>query len=553
MKEARAKNTSKESTGGWFFPFKPGRAALPQKAEEVLGRKGANLARMCSLGFPVPPGFTIGTPVCRAYLENGTLPSDFEEGLRSGIAELEAATGKRFGATRRPLLVSVRSGAAVSMPGMLDTVLNIGLTEFSVEGLMRLSGNPRFALDSFRRLIAMYGDVVRGIPREAFEEVLREAKEKAGVIEDYELDAKALQAVVRRSLRVFEENTGGPFPQDPYQQLREAVEGVFRSWQGERAVRYRKLHDLHGLAGTAATVQAMVFGNSGGSSGTGVAFTRNPATGRKELYVDFLYNAQGEDLVAGIRTPESGEELKQELPLIYKQLERIARTLEENFRDMQDIEFTIEEGALFLLQSRTGKRSPRAALRIACDMVKEGLITRREALDRLRDLKPEQLIEERLCTGPENAPAATAIPASGGVATGKVALSSETAVALSKDGDPVILVREETSAADIAGMAVAAGILTARGGRTSHAAVVARHRGLTCLVGCTNLRIDSAGKKIFLGGRAVKEGDWISLDGGSGAVYTGRIAVERTADPPELLTVRQWIKTEGMKDHPLAL
>ena len=536
----------------WLFPFRPGEVDIPPQAADLLGRKGANLASMCRLGLPVPPGFTISTELCRIYLTEGSLPDDFDDRLREGIAGLEKVTGRRFAALRHPLLVSARSGAAVSMPGMMDTVLNLGLNEESVEGLMRLSGNPRFAWDSFRRLIAMFGDVVCGVPRSEFENALSQAKEKAGVVEDYELDAKSLRRVARRSLDIFERHTGRPFPQDPYRQLKEAVVAVFRSWENERAREWRKIHNLENLAGTAVTVQAMVFGNSGGDSGTGVAFTRDPVTGKNELYVDFLYNAQGEDLVAGIRNPETGEELRRELPEVFERLREIRRKLERAFRDMQDIEFTVEDGTLYLLQTRAGKRSAPAALKIAVDLVEEGVISKREAVERLRSVDLSALKTRSLKIPPSLAPAGKAYPASAGVAAGRIALSSEKAVEFDRAGDPVILVREETSADDIAGMNVSKGILTARGGRTSHAAVVARQMGITCLVGCRDLRLDIENLKAELRGRAFEEGESLTLDGRTGYIYPGALPIEEEGYPPQVQIVRQWIKEEGIRDHPLS-
>ena len=538
--------------GRWLYLFSPGRAEIPPEGGEVLGRKGMNLAAMCRLGFPVPPGFTISARLCRRYLADGTLPADFDAELRRGVAELERATGRQFGARHRPLLVSARSGAAVSMPGMMETVLNLGLNEDSVEGLMRLSGNPRFAWDSWRRLIAMFGDVVCGVPRHDFETLLTKAKEKAEVIEDYELDAKSLKLVARRSLDIFERRTKRSFPQDHFAQLREAVEAVFRSWESPRAREYRRLHNLDGLAGTAVTIQAMVFGNSGGNSGTGVAFTSDPVSGRPALYVDFLYNAQGEDLVAGIRNPETGETFSKEMPEVYEQLQDIRARLENAMRDMQDIEFTVEDGALYLLQTRSGKRSARAAVKIAVDMVAEGRVTRKEAIERLREVDPRRLALHAFAHDPERRALASAFPASAGVAVGRIALTSERAVEVAQGGDPVILVREETSADDIAGMAAARGILTSRGGRTSHAAVVARQMGITCLVGCRDLGIDLEARAVKLHNESFAEGEWLSLDGASGRVFAGRVPTEVQSDIPELAEARRWLVEEGITEHPLA-
>jgi pyruvate,orthophosphate dikinase len=417
---------------------------------------------------------------------------------------------------------------------------------------MRLSGNPRFAWDSFRRLVAMFGDVVCGVPRREFEEAYQHAKLKAGIVEDYELDARSLGSIARKSLDIFERHTDRPFPQDPYVQLREATEAVFRSWQSDRAKEYRRIHRLEDLAGTAVTIQAMVFGNSGGDSGTGVAFTRDPVTGANDLYVDFLYNAQGEDIVAGVRNPETGEELRREMPDVYAHLTDIRSKLEHAFRDMQDIEFTVEDGVLFLLQTRAGKRSARAAVKVAVDMVSEGALTRREALERLREVEPAKLTSLTFAAAAAGRrPLASAFPASAGVAVGRAALTPEAAVELAQDGEPAILVREETSADDIAGMAAARGILTARGGRTSHAAVVARHMGITCLVGCRELRIDPDANALRIGAETILAGDWLSLDGRTGQVFRGQLPVVEEGDVPELAAVRSWIEAEGMADHPL--
>ncbi|MBD3162918.1 MAG: pyruvate, phosphate dikinase, partial [Candidatus Eisenbacteria bacterium] len=525
----------------------------PMEYKDLLGGKGANLAEMTSvLELPVPPGFTISLDLCRRYLEERRLPAGFREALREGVGFLEQAAGARFGDARRPLLVSARSGAAVSMPGMLDTVLNLGLNEESVQGLMRKSGNPRFAWDSFRRLVAMFGEVVCAVPRLEFERLLEEAKQEAGVEVDYELDARTLRGLTRGSLSLFERRTGRPFPMDPYDQLSEAIIAVFDSWNSERAQEYRRIHEIEGLEGTAVTVQSMVFGNSGADSGTGVAFTRDPVTGKNVLYLDFLFNAQGEDIVAGIRTPQAGEDLVRELPEVSSQLEEIRLRLEQVFTEMQDIEFTVEEGKLFLLQTRTGKRSPLAALRIAIDQVEEGMISKGEALDRLAGFDPAVLRTVRIEGDPGVDPIGTAIPACSGVAAGRIALSSARAREFSGAGSPIILVREDTSADDISGMAVSAGILTARGGRTSHAAVVARQMGIPCLVGCRDLRIDLPTRTAELRGSGLREGEPVTLDANSGRVYPGDRVPLSTSEPEELGVIREWIRQEGASDHPLA-
>jgi pyruvate,orthophosphate dikinase len=515
----------------WIFPFRKGEAGLPENAVERLGRKGANLAAMCRLGLPVPPGFTVSVELCRQFLHGGKLPPEFGIALGEGIAFLEEATLRRFGGARRPLLLSARSGAATSMPGMLETILNLGLNETSVEGLMRHSGNPRFAWDSFRRLVAMYGSVVRGIPRSEFDRLLQEAKRSVGVLEDHELDSKSLEALTRASLGLYERRACEPFPMDPLVQLQEAIAAVFRSWESDRAREYRRIHGIDAEGGTATTIQAMVFGNSGGRSGTGVAFTRDPVSGLDSFYMDFLFNAQGEDIVAGVRTPQTGSEFARELPTAWAELEQVRRTLEGEFRDMQDIEFTVEDGSLYILQTRTGKRSAISAMRIAIDFVQEGRITPAEALQRLRSVDPRGLRLARLADGAHPAPLAVANSACSGVAVGRVALTSERAVELQAAGVKVILVR---------------------GGRTSHAAVVARQMGVPCLVGCRDLVIHQLRSTIEMRGVEIREGESLTIDATSGRVYPGELLVSDQTAPAELAIVREWIAATGETDHPWA-
>jgi len=468
--------------------------------KDILGGKGANLAEMASLGLPVPPGFTISTEVCKYYWDNGRkFPEDLKSVVEEAMRELENVTGKKFGDNANPLLVSVRSGAAVSMPGMMDTILNLGLNDESVEGLAKLTNNERFAWDSYRRFIQMFGDVALGIAHEKFEEALNEVKKEKGVKQDLELDANDLKKVVELYKKLYKEE-GKEFPQDPMKQLWIAIEAVFGSWNNPRAIKYRQINEMdkQGLLGTAVNVVAMVFGNMGEDSGTGVAFTRDPNTGEKKYYGEFLTNAQGEDVVAGIRTPKSLDELKSINPKTYNQLLEVMDKLEKHFRDMQDIEFTVEKGQLYMLQTRSGKRTAAAAVKIAVDMVKEGLISKQEAVMRVKPADIEKLLHpifdsEEL----KNAQyIGKGLPASPGAATGKIVFSADDAEKLAKDGEKVILARPETSPEDVGGMNVAEGILTSRGGMTSHAAVVARGMGKTAVVGAEDIVIDLKNKVI---------------------------------------------------------
>jgi len=501
--------------------------------KDLLGGKGANLAEMAGLGIPVPPGFTITTEVCRYYQDHdGSYPEGLRKEVEESLRRLEETVGKRFGDPSDPLLVSVRSGAAISMPGMMDTILNLGLTDVTVEGLAAKSGNPRFAYDSYRRLLQMYGDVVLRLKPESetdpdpFEEVLERLKKEKKAELDTDLDADALKELCRLFKGLIEERTGRPFPQDPTEQLWGAISAVFESWNNPRAIKYRELNGITGLLGTAVNVQAMVFGNMGDRCGTGVAFTRNPATGEDAFYGEYLMNAQGEDVVAGIRTPQPISALKEEMPEAYEELLAIREKLERHYRDMQDIEFTIEDGRLYMLQTRTGKRTAPAAVRIAVEMANDGLIDRKEAILRVQPEQIDQLLHPTFDPAAlEKADLLTkGLPASPGAATGGVVFSAEAAEAAAAAGKKVILVRIETSPEDIGGMAAAQGILTARGGMTSHAAVVARGMGKCCVAGAGELLIDYGKGEFTVNGRTVKEGEPISLDGSTGSVYLGEIA-----------------------------
>ncbi|MBC7189897.1 pyruvate, phosphate dikinase, partial [Candidatus Aerophobetes bacterium] len=462
----------------------------------------------------------------------------------------EEMVGKKFGDPDNPLLVSVRSGARISMPGMMDTVLNLGLNDKSVEGLARRTGNPRFAYDSYRRLLQMFGDVVLKIPGEKFEGVIERVKEEKGVKDDTQLTVEDLKRIVEEFKRIIREHTGKDFPQDPFEQLKMARDAVFNSWNNRRAVEYRRIHKIPDHWGTAVNVQAMVFGNMGEDSGTGVGFTRDPATGKKEIYGEYLLNAQGEDVVAGIRTPKPISELKKEMPEVYRELEEIAQTLERHYRDVQDFEFTIEKGVLYLLQTRAGKRTAQAAVKIAHDMVKEGLITKEEAILRIDPSQVEQLLHRQIDPTAEVEVLAKGLPASPGAATGMVVFTADRAVEMAKDGKKVILVRRETSPEDIHGMAVAEGILTSRGGMTSHAAVVARGMGKPCVAGCEAIKVDESGAKFSVNGMVFKEGDYITIDGSTGRVLKGEVPTIEPSLSGEFKELLEWadqIRTMGVR------
>ncbi len=507
---------------------------------DLLGGKGYALAEMTAAGLPVPPGFTITTEAARRFLKTGALPEGLWDEVRTGIRAIEERTGRRFGAEEGlPLLVSVRSGAPVSMPGMMDTILNLGLTEAAVPRLAEATGNPRFAWDSYRRLVQMFGEVVLGVPAEAFEAILDEEKARLGVERDVDLSAEDLARVAARFKQRIEA-AGKTFPEDPWQQLEAAVLAVFKSWNNPRAIAYRRHYQIPDDLGTAVNVQAMVFGNLGDDSGTGVGFTRNPATGAKELYGEYLRNAQGEDVVAGIRTPEPLARLKTENPELYAELEGVAKKLETHFRDMQDFEFTVERGTLYLLQSRNGKRTPEAAVKIAVDMVAEGLIDEEEALLRVDANTLPALLRARVDRENAPEPVAKGLPASPGAAVGHAVLTSDGVEAWAGRGLPVILVRPETSPEDITGMFLASGILTARGGMTSHAAVVARGMGVPAVVGVKALEIDEKKKTFTLAGHVLKEGDLISIDGSTGVVYLGEVKLVEGGGGEALETLLGW-------------
>ena len=507
----------------WVYLFKEGNADM----RNLLGGKGANLAEMTNLGLPIPQGFTVTTEACTDYYNSGKQITDEIKGqIFDALAELEKIQGKTFGDTEDPLLVSVRSGARASMPGMMDTILNLGLNDVAVEGFAKKTGNPRFAYDSYRRFIQMFSDVVMEVPKSYFEKIIDELKEEKGVKFDTELTADDLKELIVRFKKVYKDAMNGEdFPQEPKVQLMEAVKAVFRSWDNPRAIVYRRMNDIPGDWGTAVNVQAMVFGNMGDTSGTGVAFTRNPSTGEKGIYGEYLINAQGEDVVAGVRTPQPITKLAEDLPECYKEFMKIATKLENHYRDMQDMEFTIQEGKLYFLQTRNGKRTAPAAIQIACDLVDEGKITPEEAVLRIEAKSLDQLLHPTFDAAALKAGQVigSALPASPGAAAGKVYFTADEAKAAHEKGERVILVRLETSPEDIEGMHASEGILTVRGGMTSHAAVVARGMGTACVSGCGEIKINEEAKVFELGGETIHEGDYISLDGSTGKIYLGDI------------------------------
>ena len=523
----------------WVYLFREGNADM----RNLLGGKGANLAEMTNLGLPIPPGFTVTTEACTDYYNHGrSISEEIQTQIFDALALLEERLGKKFGDTENPLLVSVRSGARASMPGMMDTILNLGLTDISVEGFAKRTGNPRFAYDSYRRFIQMFSDVVMEVPKSLFERVIDEIKEDRKVHFDTELTAEDLKEVIRRFKEIYKEKMGEEFPQEPRVQLMEAVKAVFRSWDNERAIVYRRMNDIPGDWGTAVNVQSMVFGNMGNTSGTGVAFTRNPSTGAKGIYGEYLINAQGEDVVAGIRTPQPITRLEEDLPECYEEFLKIANRLEEHYRDMQDMEFTIEDGKLYFLQTRNGKRTAQAALQIACDLVDEGMITPQEAVSRIEAKSLDQLLHPAF--DPDALKKGTvmgqALPASPGAAAGKIYFTAEEAKEAHETGERVILVRLETSPEDIEGMHAAEGILTVRGGMTSHAAVVARGMGTACISGCGDIVIDEKKKQFTLGGKTYFEGDYISLDGSTGKIYDGDIQTQEASISGNFGRIMSW-------------
>jgi len=511
----------------WVYLFKEGNASL----RNLLGGKGANLAEMTNLGLPIPQGFTVSTEACTDYYNAGKRITEEVQGqIFDAISELEEIQGKKFGDTEDPLLVSVRSGSRASMPGMMDTILNLGLNDISVEGFAKKTGNPRFAYDSYRRFIQMFSDVVMEMSKTFFESILDKEKEEKGAKYDTDLTADDLKDVIAKYKVIYKEKMGEEFPQDPKTQLMEAVKAVFRSWDNPRAIVYRRMNDIPGDWGTAVNVQAMVFGNMGETSGTGVAFTRNPSTGENGIYGEYLINAQGEDVVAGIRTPQPITKLQEDMPECYEEFMAIAKRLEDHYRDMQDMEFTIQEGKLYFLQTRSGKRTAPAAIQIACDLVDEGMITPEEVISRIDAKSLDQLLHPTFKADALKAGKVigSALPASPGAAAGKVYFTADEAKAAHEAGARVVLVRLETSPEDIEGMHAAEGILTVRGGMTSHAAVVARGMGTACVSGCGEIKIDEEAKYFELDGNTIKEGDYISLDGSTGNIYLGDIATEES-------------------------
>ncbi len=556
-KRKSAKSTKKKRKKFVYF-FGGGKAQGKGSMKELLGGKGANLAEMAGLGLPVPPGFTITTEMCQIYDEGSRkYPSDAHKQVKTGIARIEKMMGAGFGDSNNPLLVSVRSGARTSMPGMMETVLNLGLNELTVQGLIEQTQNDRFAYDAYRRFVQMYGDVVMGLRPESpdqpdpFEEIIDEKKRERGIQLDTDLTASDLRELVSAFKTVIRKGKGIEFPEDPWEQLWGAINAVFGSWMGARAIKYREIHNIPSDWGTAVNVQAMVFGNMGEDSATGVAFTRNPATGENYFYGEYLLNAQGEDVVAGIRTPQPINEasrtaedqvpLDRVMPKAYRSLDKIRHMLERHYRDMQDIEFTVQRGRLWMLQTRTGKRTAASAIKIAVDMVKGRYITKAEAVSRITPDQMEQLLHPTFDPKAERNVLAKGLPASPGAAAGRIVFNADDAEAWSTRDESVILVRIETSPEDIGGMNAAQGILTARGGMTSHAAVVARGMGKCCVAGCGALKIDYASRSLEVDGQVIKEGDWISLDGSTGEVLLGRIPTVQPELSGDFGSLMKWV------------
>ena len=528
----------------YVYFFGDGHADGNGRMKDVLGGKGAGLAEMTNAGLPVPPGFTIQTEACREYMR-GALNPKIDQEMHAALDKLERLQGQKLGAGDNPLLVSVRSGAKFSMPGMMDTILNLGLNDQAVEALAKRSNNPRFAYDSYRRLIQMFGDVVLDIPKKKFEHIFDAAKAKEKVKYDYELQPAALQAIIAEYKKLVKKETGKDFPQKPLEQLSAARDAVFRSWQNDRAKTYRRINHIDDWLGTAVNVQAMVFGNLGENSGTGVGFTRNPATGEHTFFGEYLMNAQGEDVVSGVRTPMPISELEKAMPQVYDHLKAITWKMEKHYRDMQDFEFTIQDGKLYMLQTRNGKRTGLAAVRLAIDMVREGLITQEEAIYRVEPNQLYDFLVPRLVEKGEKIEVlATGLPASPGAAVGQIVFTAEEAVKHHQKGDykSIILVRGETTPEDIAGMEVASGILTSRGGMTSHAAVVTRGMGKCCVAGAGDCVVDEAKKELRVKGKTFKQGDWISLDGTTGRVIAGQLkTLPAQPDDPDLVKFMSWV------------
>jgi pyruvate,orthophosphate dikinase len=541
----RERDLTMSTAGKFVYSFGGGKAEGKADMKELLGGKGANLAEMSATGIPVPPGFTITTEVCAEYYENGKkLPEAVRPQVEEALKKVEGLYGSKFGDPGDPLLVSVRSGAALSMPGMMNTILNLGLTDASVEGLARKTGNVRFAYDGYRRLIDMFGSTAMGVDHEHFEHELSAMKAQKGVKNDTELSADDLKELVKRYKAVYQKHVGEPFPQDPKDQLWKAIMAVFNSWMGNKAVQYRRIERITGLKGTAVNVQAMVFGNMGESSGTGVAFTRDPNTGEDLFYGDYLINAQGEDVVAGIRTPEPIARLHEEMPKVYDQLMGIRQKLESHYKEMQDIEFTVQEGTLYMLQTRTGKRTGTSAVRIAVEMVKAGMIDRQTAIKRVAPDSLNHLFMKQIepKARAANKAVATGISASPGAAVGRVVLTADAAVeqAAADPSVPLLLVRKETSPEDVAGMHLAVGILTSTGGKASHAAVVARGWGKPCVVGCEEIRVDEAAGAIVVKGKTIKAGEYLTIDGTTGEVWAAHLPTIDPVIPDEYFELMGW-------------
>jgi pyruvate, orthophosphate dikinase len=543
MPEAEIVETKSTPTTKYVYSFGGGKADGNGKMKDVLGGKGAGLAEMTNAGLPVPPGFTIQTEACREYMRKNGVSKEVDTQMDAALAKLEQLQGQKLGRGDNPLLVSVRSGAKFSMPGMMDTILNLGLNDQSVEALAKRA-DPRFAYDSYRRLIQMFGNVVLDIEKAEFEEVFDGKKKQKKVKLDTELDAKALKEVIEEYKKVVKKHAKREFPQDPHEQLVMARDAVFRSWQNDRAKHYRRINNIDDMLGTAVNVQAMVFGNLGDTSGTGVGFTRNPATGTKEFYGEFLLNAQGEDVVSGVRTPVHILELEKIMPDVYNQLRDITTRLEKHYKDMQDFEFTIQDGKLYMLQTRNGKRTGLAAVRVALQMVDEGLITKEEAIFRVEPNQLYDFLVPRLDEkGQKIEVLAKGLPASPGAAVGQIVFTADAAVeAVRKDGKAsVILVRAETTPEDIHGMEVAKGILTSRGGMTSHAAVVTRGMGKCCVAGAGDVDVNEKAREMRVKGQVFKEGDWISLDGTTGRLIKGKLkTLDPSPDDPELQKFMGW-------------
>ncbi|MEQ8237375.1 MAG: pyruvate, phosphate dikinase, partial [Syntrophomonadaceae bacterium] len=525
------------SSKKFVYLFEEGKSEM----KAILGGKGANLAEMTRIGLPVPPGFTITAEACNEYLALGQqFPEGMLDAAFAALKTLEDRTGKKFGDKDNPLLVSVRSGAAVSMPGMMDTILNLGLNDASVLGLATLSGDERFAYDCYRRFIQMFGSVVLDIEHGSFDSIVEKHKRKLALIFDYEIPAAELKEIIQEYKAVVQQNKGFDFPQDVSDQLIMAIKAVFGSWNNQRAIVYRRINKIPDDLGTAVNVQCMAFGNLGEDCGTGVAFTRDPSTGEKTLYGEFLVNAQGEDVVAGIRTPLPISKLKEGLPSVFEQFINTCNNLEKHYRDMQDIEFTVEKGILYMLQTRTGKRTAKAAVKIAVEMVSEGLITKEEALLRVDPEQIDQLLHRQIDTSVTLHPFAQGLPASPGAASGKVVLDADLAEKMGEAGEKVVLVRNETTPDDIHGIVYAQGVLTARGGMTSHAAVVARGMGKPCVCGCESIKIDQEGKQFTANGFVVKEGEIITIDGATGNVMIGEVPMIEPTLSEEFETLLAW-------------